>query len=212
MTSFDESRHPRHGRTGRFTEAQHSAPELALGRAEVQSLPGGDTRPPVDVRIDRADVAEVSRGRLAAFDEYVDALAFSVQDGKLSRGVAGRERVEAARTWIRDADTLALHDPQAAEFRDGLRRGVVAMYYEHLDYEGSIQDLDGYELEAVSAQALTVAETKRASIPEREFWRQQLAFMGEAEWRGSLVAGAALSGTDRWWGFRDNVATVISEP
>jgi hypothetical protein len=211
MTSFDEPQHPRHGRTGRFAQAHHSAPELAIGRSEIASLPGGEARPPVDPRIDREDVTEVKRGRLAVFDEYIDPLVFSVQDGKLSRGVAGRERVAATRAWIRDADSLASHDEEAAEFRDGMRRGVAALYYEHLDYDGSIQDLEGPELERVSEQALTVAETKRASIPEREFWRQQLTSMGEAEWRGSLVVGATLSDTDRWWGFRDHADTVISE-
>lgn len=217
MTSFDPAQHPRET-TGRFTAKPDHQPELTLGagvedeaaRREwapfVFGLPTPTNRPAVDPWLVRDDVAP----GLEAFDEYVDVFVGSIDEGLLSRGVAGETRTNAAQAWIDDANTKADTDPEVAEFRDGLRRGLVALYYEKVQYEGSVFDLDGTELEDAAVRALTAARRKRASTEERRFWRQSLQHATPAEQRGMLVVAAALSGTDQWWGFRDRPRGVMT--
>ena len=210
---FDETLHPRH-RNGTFTEKDHSAPELTLTASArydyylAQHEYPGDSRPAIDRHVDPEDVVPT----LAAFGDYVDMFVSSIDEGHLSRGVAGAKRVDVARAWATDASAAAqeTENPEVAEFRDGVRRGIVGLYYEKVEYEGSLHDLEGPELEDACRRALVIAEKKRASKPEREFWRLNLQHATEAEHRGMLVAAAALSGTDGWWGFRDRATEVMT--
>lgn len=230
--AFDEHLHPR-SRNGTFADKTHSDPETRLAPSREECLTeladfmlagadehslarssrvglaeyDGDTRPAIDRHVTREDVAP----GLLAFDEYVDMFVSSVDEGHLSRGVAGRRRVPVARAWALDAALLAQGgDEDAAEFRDGVHRGVIALYFEKVDYEGSLMELTGPGLGDAFDRALTVAETKRASREERALWRENLQHASSGEHRGMLVAAAALSGTDRWWGFRDRQRDVIT--
>lgn len=219
MTAFDDVQHPRESATGRFAEKPQSAPELSLGGPEDHATreewsyylgrtEENHDRPAVDLFVDRADVAP----GLRAFDDYVDHFVGSIEDGHLSRGVAGRGRVAAAAAWAADASAMTQHadDTEISEFRDCVQRGIVALYYEKVRYEGSLDELSGAELEDAARRALAVAEKKRASKAEREFWRARLQHASAAEHRGMLVAAAALSGTDTWWGFRDRPRAVMT--
>ena len=214
---FDETLHPRHN-DGRFTEKTQSAPEVELNAGGAQDgefdyhlrrheYPG-DSRPAIDWHVDPEDVVP----NLEAFDRYVDMFVSSIDEGHLSRGVAGRQRADVARAWATDASMAAqaTDSTEVAEFRDGVRRGIVGLYYEKVAYEGPLFELEGPELDDAARRALIIAETKRASRPERELWRQNLQHATAAEHRGMLVAAAALSGTDRWWGFRDRPRDVMT--
>ena len=210
---FDETLHPRH-RNGTFTEKAPSDPEMSLGAEgeydyHLSRLEHpGDSRPAIDWHVDPEEVVPTLR----AFDDYVDMFVSSVDEGHLSRGVAGAKRTDVARAWVTDASAAAqqTEDPEVAEFRDGVRRGIVGLYYEKVQYDGSLRELEGPELEDACRRALIVAEKKRASKPEREFWRLNLQHATTAEHRGMLVAAAALSGTDGWWGFRDRARDVMT--
>lgn len=213
---FDETLHPRRG-DGMFTDKAQSAPELNLHTVEPMAQEfdyhlgrldyAGDSRPAIDWHVDPEDVAP----NLGAFGVWVDMFASSIDEGHLSRGVAGRQRTAVARAWIEDASTVANYgNTELAEFRDGLRRGVVGLYYEKVVYDGPLHALDGSELEDAANRALVIAETKRASKEERETWRQNLQHATTAEHRGMLVAAAALSGTDGWWGFRVRARDVMT--
>lgn len=210
---FDETLHPRN-RNGTFTEKSQSDPEMTLGAGteydyHLRRLAyPGDSRPAIDWHIDPEEVAP----NLAAFGDYVDMFTLSIDEGHLSRGVAGAKRADAARAWVTDASAAAqdTEDTELAEFRDGVRRGIVGLYYEKVEHEGALHSLAGPKLEDACRRALIFAEKKRASKPEREFWRMNLQHATAAEHRGMLVAAAALSGTDSWWGFRDRVHDVMT--
>jgi hypothetical protein len=217
----DENLHPRDADgTGRWAAKPQSAPELALDDPDAEAadmrrewayyLDGcesaGLERPAVDWHLDREDVAE-----LRAFDSAVDIFVDSIKEGHLSRGVPGRTRAEAASAWIADASAMAqAHGGEVAEFRDGLRRGVVALYHERIPYDGPLYELRGTALADAARHALDLAEKKRATKEEREFWRLTLRTASAAEGRGIFVAAAALSGTDAWWGFRDDPRAVMT--
>lgn len=214
---FNETLHPRKT-NGTFTDKEQSAPEMDLTVIEPMDQEfnyhlsrleyPGDSRPAIDWHIDPEEVVP----DLKAFDEYVDMFVSSIDEGHLSRGVAGAKRVDVARAWATDGSTAAQQtgDPDVAEFRDGLRRGIIGLYYEKVGYEGSLHELEGPELEDATRRALVIAEKKRASKEEREFWRQNLQHATAAEHRGMLVAAAALSGTDGWWGFRGRARDVMT--
>lgn len=207
MTTFDESAHPRDTSSGRFAATENSGPEVTLSAdwdAILRALPPSSSRPAVDSRVDREDVAP----SLAAFDEHVDMFVDSIIEGHLSRGVAGRDRVAAAQAWVDLAATV--DEEEAQDFRDGALRAAVAFYNEKLDYEGPVAMLTGEELDRAGQESLAVALTKRASKQERETWRWMLPRATPAEHRGMFVMAAALSGTDSWWGFRDHASQVVT--
>lgn len=217
--TFDERAHPR-ATTGRFQTKPDHDPELTLPPAEdeetvkewgwcISELPEPTTRPAVDWNVDREEVAP----NLAAFDEYVDMFVGSIDEGHLSRGVAGTSRAHAARAWMYDAsDAADLHGGEAEDFHDGFRQGLVALYGGKLGFqsEHTIARLAGEQLDVAAEDALLFAVTKRASRSEREMWRRNLKHATPGEHRGMLVAAAALSGTDHWWGFRDRPRAVMS--
>lgn len=142
---------------------------------------------------------------------WSDALVDSVKNGQLSRGTAGTQGAEALMAWriLAATEAVGTDDIRFIEFKEGLEKGVVALMASKIDFLGAIPD-GGIELERFAQQATQLAQTKRASADDREEWRQKLQHAkSDAEYRGMLVAGAALSGTDSWWGFRDDTTCTI---
>jgi hypothetical protein len=202
MSIFDHL-HPR-AASGVFVDKQQSAPEAIelipsdlIGRLPEPGRKCGG----LDSwhQANRDQYAQ----NLAAFDASptgaTDLFVGSVIDGHLSRGTPGKLGVAALRSWRIQARLMesSTGDVRYGEFADGLESAVVTLMF------ADPHIAPGDSMERLAQSAENLALLKRARTAERENWRLALAHAGsDSEWRGMLVAGAALAGTDSWWGFR----------
>jgi hypothetical protein len=181
-------------------------------RSRIAALPQPTKTPPNHHRLD----ADALRYGLAALedgnDSAIDLFAGSVINGHLSRGTAGRSGVEAAQAWRDEARARAdlSADPRHDEFADGVEDAAVALMGSKLGVDGTEYGRDDAEADEIRTAAFVLLRTKRASAEDREQWRKDLGVArSEATWRGMMVGAAALSGTDSWWGFRDDIDRTI---
>lgn len=201
------------GNGGEFGHRSHDASEVSLTGNLVQTQPASTKIP----EIDRAqlDAQPELAGGLLGFDGgpggAADLLVHSITDGQLSRGTPGKAGADALTAWRILAATEAERtgDGRYTQFKRGLEKGVTRLMASKLEGFGPVFSTD-FDLERAAQQATVLAHTKRAASEDRERWRQALKFAEtDAEWRGMLVAGAALSGTDSWWGFRNDTARTV---
>jgi hypothetical protein len=156
---------------------------------------------------DRTDLREV----LAAFDGgpdgALDLFVGSILDGQLSRGTPGASGADAIIAWRIEAATQAesTGDKTYTDFKTGVEIATVALMRSKLDPNAPAVDDDEKWSDVWGQAATELARTKRASKNDRALWQFKLQHASNpAQARGMLVAAAALSGTDSWWGFRDS--------
>lgn len=157
-----------------------------------------------------ADRTEL-RNTLAALDDgpngALDLFVGSIVDGQLSRGTPGADGAGALTAWRIEAATKAesTGDKRYADFKTGLEIAAIALMRSKLELDDPEVGEDEKWSEVWAQRATALAQTKRAGKADRELWKFKLAMAANpAQARGMLVAAAALSGTDSWWGFRDS--------
>lgn len=198
------------------TMVRDCVPQFMVDRTVVEMLPYSEKQPYID-RWHLDNQAHLRRTLDALGGGITDQFVDSLMDGHLSRGTPGEKGVAAVLGWRIEATTMAASDNLTdqerdayASFSEGIQRATVRLFADKLDLEDP-GALEGNTLEDAARQAEALAHTKRASKTAREEWRKQLKLAGsEAEWRGQLVAAAALSHTDSWWGFRDDTRRTIT--
>ena len=133
----------------------------------------------------------------------------------MSRGTPGADGASALTAWRIEAATKAAStgDKRYADFKTGLEIAAIALMRSKLDLDAPDVGEDEKWSEVWAQEATLLAQTKRASKIDRDLWRFKLSMAANpAQGRGMLVAAAALSGTDSWWGFRDSSErTVLGE-
>ncbi|GAA4032635.1 hypothetical protein GCM10023063_14920 [Arthrobacter methylotrophus] len=150
-------------------------------------------------------------------DASIDAAVGTVMDGPLSRGVVNAQRRNAFHAWHDWAMTRALEtkDPAYDDFVMGLRTGAAALYERSMDhYDPSLDRFKpGGTPVYVTDHALQISGTKRASFEDREHWRKLLKLTPSEAWhRGHLGAGLVLSGSDGYWGMREDPDATVLGP
>lgn len=210
MTNFDPTLHPRGANPanrGQFSERQRTDAEATL----ADGFPLLDRRPngldPHQLRM-RDQFAVTLAALDGSPDGATDLFVGSVLNGHLSRGTPGRDGVAALQEWRRIAFNGGGYEHQ--DFLRGLDHAVVALMREKTHLRDTpLIDNSGAIDPSATTEAMKFAATHRASANDRMLWARRLQNTSEHEWRGMLVAGAALSGTDQWWGFRDNPERTI---
>lgn len=191
---------------GQFATAAHSEPGIALsGPSQARLVLQEDPFLGRHARCPEPRPGEWVFGR----NECIDAAVGTVMDGPLSRGVVNRQRREAFHVWHEWA--MARHqetrDQAYEDFAMGLRTGVASLYERRMDhYDPSLDRFKhGGTPVYVADHALQISGTKRTSFEDREHWRKLLQHAPTDAWhRGHLSAGLFLSGSDGYWGLRDD--------
>lgn len=181
-------------------------------KSPVSYLALSNKLPPNHQRFDRQRIAhELMALNDNGHGSAIDLFAGSIIDGHLSRGTAGVAGVTAAKAWRDEAHNRAhvSGDDRYADFARGVEDAAVLLMGSKLGIEGTSYGTTE-EASQIAEEAFDLATTKRASAEDREQWRKYLKIApSEAHWRGMMVCGAALSGTDNWWGFRDDIDRTI---
>lgn len=148
------------------------------------------------------------RTQLAALGRCAGRFRDSIDFGHLNRGTAGEKGTQALTAWRLSVGYKAAEDEDYAEFKRGLEKATVHLYASKLDI--GVVPAGGGELENACREAVRVAKTKRSSPDDRAEWMEALQHAtSPAEYNGMMVAAAALSGTDTWWGFRDDIDKTV---
>ncbi|MFC4225501.1 hypothetical protein [Lysinibacter cavernae] len=152
---------------------------------------------------------------------YCDTLVETIAEGQLSRGVSGAQGTAAVRAWADSsaecAESIKAHESdRAAQFRQGVMATTVFLAG---NQDGSRESKEKMSNYGMSIEEPTSEEFEQAlerlqknSVREDDLlrWTDLLSLQeSNYTWRGALVAAAALSHTDEWWGFRENVSRTI---
>ena len=158
------------------------------------------------------------------FGNALDRLVDSVHQGQLSRGVVNGERYSNLRSWQHWAETRAkqegLDDPAAAakydDFAKGLEHAVIALMSDKAEVAPNyvisriIWPLGAHVRPGDAWRARSLLTNKRTSKASRAEWAYQATQApSAAARRGFLTAAVVLSGTDDWWGLRDDPDAVV---
>jgi hypothetical protein len=210
----DPARHPKGiPEGGRFAATTHTEPDLALDAAAARLTLPDDPFTGRHARCPEPKPEDWVFGR----DECIDASVGTVTDGPLSRGVVNAQRRDAFHAWHEWAMTRAIEtkNPAYDDFVSGLRTGVAALYERRMDhYEPGLDRFKPFGTPVyVADHALQISGTKRASAEDREHWRKLLKRTPSEAWhRGHLAAGLVLSGSDSYWGMRQNPDAAVLGP
>ncbi|KQO98666.1 hypothetical protein [Leifsonia sp. Leaf264] len=153
-------------------------------------------------------------------DGGLDFFVETIRDGHLSRGVPGAGPVDSIRAWRwwSGLNGRLNDDARYQSFSDGVGGAAVCLSLSKLREQWTISDEDARAyatgLKAAPVHLMTSAEqilqTKRVTKEDRERWIASVHQSVDPEnWRGQWVAAAALSKTDEWWGFRDNLERTV---
>jgi hypothetical protein len=199
---------------GRFAAEHHTEPGISLDGPAISRL-----ELPEDGFLGRHARCPEPKPDNWVFgrDECIDAAVGTVQDGPLSRGVVNAQRRDAFHVWHEWAMTRAIEtkNPAYDDFVSGLRTGVAALYERRMDhYEPGLDRFKPFGTPVyVADHALQISGTKRASAEDREHWRKLLKRTPNEAWhRGHLAAGLVLSGSDGYWGIRQNPDAAVLGP
>ena len=204
---------------GRFAQAPRAEGDVTLGRA-AEPLPYGyGSLDPV-----AAGLPEVRPADWDPFESANDAFVDSVHNGQLARSIVKGPQYMTARAWqqwaVQRSRETGLEDPEAAakydDFAKGVEHAVIALMSDKSEVAPTyvvsriLWPMGSHPRASDHQRARALLTFKRTSRASRSEWATQAGDApSEAGRRGFLTAAAALSGTDAWWGLRENPDAAV---